>query len=82
MGAPDQACGAMFPGHQFDAQDNAKVPVTFTVTPEGPVAPGQSVTIELKAKEEGVAFKGYMVQASLSNQEEWTKTGGKLSKCR
>ena len=39
MGAPDQACGAMFPGHQFDAQDNAKVPVTFTISPDGPVAP-------------------------------------------
>ena len=63
MGAPDQACGAMFPGHQFDPQDNAKIPITFTVSPEGPIAPGQTVIVELKSKEEGVVFKGYMVQA-------------------
>jgi len=63
MEAPDNACGAMFPGHQFDAQDNARIPITFTVSPEGPIAPGQSVTIELKITEEGQNFKGYMVQA-------------------
>ena len=63
MGAPDQACGAMFPGHQFDPQDNSQIPVSFTISPEGPIAPGQSVTIELKSNQVGEGFKGYMVQA-------------------
>ena len=63
MGAPDQACGAMYPGHGFDPQDNDQIPLSFSVSPEGPIAPGQSVTIELKINEEEKGFKGYMIQA-------------------
>ena len=63
MGAPDNACNKMYPGHQFDAQNNDQVPVTFSVSPEGPIAPGQTVTVTLAANEGEKGFKGFFVQA-------------------
>ena len=71
MGAPDNACNKMYPGHGFDAQNNDQVPVTFSVSPEGPIAPGQTVTVTLEANKGENGFKGFFVQArrTKSNNE-------------
>ena len=60
MGAPDLACKAMKPGHGFDPQEG-QPPVDLIIEPEMDViAPGQKLTITLKATDG--QFKGFMVQ--------------------
>ena len=71
-GAPDVACDKMFPGHGFDAQSNDELPVTLVVLPEGPIAPGETVTITLEAHENekeflNEGFEGFLIQARRVN---------------
>ena len=64
MGAPDLACKKMQPGHGFDPQEG-QPPVELIIEPEmEEIAPGQKMTIKLKATDR--QFKGFMIQVNFS----------------
>jgi hypothetical protein len=57
MGAPDQACKRMTPGHGFDPQDGDP-PVKLEMSAKDEVAPGGHVDVRLVAADPAVQFKG------------------------
>jgi len=70
MGAPDNACRGMTPGHGLDPLNNgdsdpSDVPVQLTLDPPAGsnVAPGQTVTVSLDVKDPEKTFRGFIIQA-------------------
>lgn len=60
MGAPDQACKSMTPGHGFDPQDGDP-PVKLELSTKGEVLPGGHIDVRLVATDSANAFKGDLI---------------------
>ena len=62
MGAPDQACKRMTPGHGFDPQDGDPL-VVLEMSSRDDLAPGGHVDVRLVATDSSTTFKGFILQA-------------------
>ena len=66
MGAPDQACKSMTPGHGFDPQDGDP-PIKLELSTKGDILPGGHVDVKLVAPDSSNAFKGETSSITLLN---------------
>lgn len=68
MGAPDQACKRMTPGHGFDPQDGDP-PVVLEMASQDDILPGGHIDLRLVSTE-GSNFKGFIIQVRDASEDD------------